>query len=104
MDKDINTFCMRLKEWFSWHFPELARIVTDNHIYSKVVSKIGSRENVTDEIKDDLVEIVKDEDKASEIIEAAKTSMGQEMGEADVIQVKKFSERVEDLITFRENL
>jgi len=23
MDKNINTFCMRLKEWFSWHFPEL---------------------------------------------------------------------------------
>ena len=25
MDKNINTFAMRLKEWFSWHFPELGK-------------------------------------------------------------------------------
>lgn len=52
MDKDINTFCMRLKEWFSWHFPELAKIITDNHIYTKLVAMIESRENVNDDIKD----------------------------------------------------
>ena len=43
---------MRLKEWFSWHFPELSRIITDNHIYTKVVNLIGNRGNVTDEIKE----------------------------------------------------
>lgn len=64
LDKDINTFCMRLKEWFSWHFPELARIVTDNAIYSKVVDLIQKRENVVDSIKDQLVEVVIDEEKA----------------------------------------
>lgn len=30
LDKDINLFCMRLKEWYSWHFPELVRVVNDN--------------------------------------------------------------------------
>jgi len=30
LDKDINLFCMRLKEWYSWHFPELIKIVNDN--------------------------------------------------------------------------
>jgi nucleolar protein 56 len=54
MDKDINTFCMRLKEWFSWHFPELARIVTDNHIYTRLVSLIETRENATDDFKDKI--------------------------------------------------
>ena len=34
MDKDINTFCMRLKEWFAWHFPELTKVVNDNTIYA----------------------------------------------------------------------
>ena len=43
---------MRLKEWFSWHFPELARIVTDNNIYVRIVNLIEHRDNVTDEIKD----------------------------------------------------
>lgn len=74
---------MRLKEWFSWHFPELARIITDNAIYTKIVNLINKRENVVEEIKEQLVEICKDEDAADQIIEAAKTSMGQELTEMD---------------------
>lgn len=43
LDKDINTFSMRIKEWYSWHYPELARIVSDNFIYVKLVHLIGDR-------------------------------------------------------------
>lgn len=32
---------MRIKEWYSWHFPELARIVSDNYAYVKLVDLIG---------------------------------------------------------------
>ena len=35
MDKDINTFAMRVREWYSWHFPELKDIVKDNFIFAK---------------------------------------------------------------------
>lgn len=45
---------MRLREWFSWHFPELAKIVTDNNIYTKIVHRIEIRDNVTDDIKEEL--------------------------------------------------
>ncbi len=41
--KDINTFTMRLKEWFSWHFPELSKIVTDNAVYVEVIDLIQER-------------------------------------------------------------
>ena len=64
LDKNINTFCMRLKEWFSWHFPELSKIVTDNHIFTKVVARIENRDNINDEIKEDLTDIILDEEKA----------------------------------------
>jgi nucleolar protein 56 len=104
MDKNINTFVMRLKEWFSWHFPELGKIVTDNSIFCKVVNFIQTRENVTEDIKDELAAIVLDEEKADQIIEAAKISMGQELSEADVVQVKKFAERVVEQIDFRDKL
>jgi len=30
LDKELNNFMMRLKEWYGWHFPELGRIITDN--------------------------------------------------------------------------
>ena len=104
MDKNINTFCMRLREWFSWHFPELSRIVADNHIYTKVVQLVGTRENLSDDMKEQIGEILNDEEKAQQILDASRSSMGQEMSEADAIQVKKFTERVVELITFRESL
>jgi len=30
LDKEINNYMMRLKEWYGYHFPELGKIVTDN--------------------------------------------------------------------------
>ena len=95
---------MRLKEWFSWTFPELTRIVNDNIIFTKLVHMIERKENVTEDIHDEISAIVLDDEKATQIIEAAKTSMGQDMSETDVIQIKKWAERVTELITFREEL
>jgi nucleolar protein 56 len=54
MDKNINTFAMRLKEWFSWHFPEMKTIVPDNHIYAKLVHLIQTRDNINDELKEKI--------------------------------------------------
>ena len=34
MDKNINTFAMRIREWYSWHFPELVKLVNDNLVRS----------------------------------------------------------------------
>ena len=105
MDKDINTFCMRLKEWFAWHFPEMTKIVNDNTIYAKLVNVLGAnRDNVTDAFKDEIQSVTLDEDKAQQIIDAAKISMGMDMNETDQLQVKKWAERVTELIEFRESL
>lgn len=35
LDKDVNTFVMRVREWYSWHFPELVKIVNDNYQYAR---------------------------------------------------------------------
>ena len=104
LDKNINTFVMRLKEWFSWHFPELTKIVNDNNIFVKLVSFIEKRENVTDELKEELTSILLDDEKAQQVIDAAKISMGQELSETDCLQIKKFSARCQQLIEFREGL
>lgn len=67
---------MRLKEWFSWHFPELSKIVNDNTIFTKLVHFIENRESINDEMKEQLTDIVLDDEKAQQIIDAAKISMG----------------------------
>lgn len=65
MDKDINTFCMRLKEWFAWHFPEMTKIVNDNHVYAKIVTLLeAKRDNINDDLKDELAAVTMDEEKA----------------------------------------
>ncbi|KAI7676971.1 Nop-domain-containing protein, partial [Hortaea werneckii] len=30
LDKAVNTFSMRVREWYGWHFPELVKIVSEN--------------------------------------------------------------------------
>ena len=86
MDKDINTFAMRLKEWFAWHFPEMTRIVNDNTIYAKLVNLFDAkRDSINDDLKEAISEITMDDEKAQEIIEAAKISMGMDMSESDAL-------------------
>jgi nucleolar protein 58 len=45
LDKELNTYAMRVREWYGWHFPELTKIVTDNIQYAKVVKMMGNRAN-----------------------------------------------------------
>jgi len=43
LDKDINTFSMRIREWYSYHFPELYKIVPELALYAKCVKEIKNR-------------------------------------------------------------
>lgn len=49
LDKDINTFVMRVREWYSWHFPELVKIVNDNYQYSQLALLIKDKQSLTEE-------------------------------------------------------
>lgn len=62
LDKELNNYAMRLKEWYSWHFPELAKIVTDNITYSQVVDLIGQRQEVKNIPIEKITEVVNSED------------------------------------------
>ena len=64
------------REWYSWHFPELVKIVNDNYLYARVAKFIEDKSKLAEDKIPELTEIVGDEDKAKEIVEAAKASMG----------------------------
>ncbi|KRX03917.1 hypothetical protein PPERSA_12122 [Pseudocohnilembus persalinus] len=104
LDKDINTFCMRLKEWFGYHFPELAKIVTDNEIYSKLVSYIQNKSLISDEMLDDITEITLDGEIAQSVIDAGKTSMGQELAESDQVNIVELANRCVKQFAFRKDI
>ena len=44
LDKELNTYAMRVREWYGWHFPELSKIVQDNIQFAKTVKLMGPRE------------------------------------------------------------
>ncbi|CAI9767366.1 unnamed protein product [Fraxinus pennsylvanica] len=104
LDKDINSFSMRVREWYSWHFPELVKIVNDNYLYAKVAKYVEDKSQLSEDHLPGLTDIAGDEDKAKEIIEAAKASMGQDLSPIDLINVKQFAERVMDLAEYRKKL
>lgn len=52
------------------------KIVNDNYLYAKVAKFIEDKSKLSEDKLEALTEIVGDEDKAKEIIEAAKASMG----------------------------
>ncbi|XVF49658.1 hypothetical protein PTKIN_Ptkin04bG0030500 [Pterospermum kingtungense] len=104
LDKDINSFSMRVREWYSWHFPELVKIVNDNYLYARVAKLIEDKSKLSEEHIAALTEILGDEDKAKEIVEAGKASMGQDLTPVDLINVQLFAQRVMDLAEYRKNL
>ena len=64
-------------EWYSYHFPELVKIVNDNYLYAKVAQFVKDRKSLTDDSVEALEAIVMDSAKAQAIVAASKTSMGQ---------------------------
>ena len=51
-----------------------------------------------------MVEITGDEDKANNILEASKTSMGQDISPIDLINIETFAKRVISLAEYRHKL
>jgi len=104
LDKDINTFSMRIREWYSYHFPELAKIVTENYKYAKVAQFIKDRKTLTDESIEGLEEILMDSAAAKAIIDASKMSMGMDISVVDLINIEMFATRVVNLSEYRKRL
>lgn len=105
LDKAINTFSMRVREWYSWHFPELVKIVSDNQRYAELALFIKDKQALTSDSLHDIAALVEDDEAvAQSIIDAAKTSMGQEISEADMENVVAFAERVVKLAKYRKSL
>lgn len=100
LDKELNNYAMRLKEWYSWHFPEMIQIVSDYLVYSKVVLKLGMRTNAKSVVLGDLVP----EDVQKEIMAAAELSMGTEILEDEEKHIRDLATQVVEMYEYRESL
>jgi len=100
LDKELNTYAMRVKEWYGWHFPELAKILNDNIVYSRVVLCMGVRSNVHNV---DLTDVLPEED-AKRVTDAAVLSMGTDINEEDISHITDLCTQVIEIFEYREEL
>ncbi|XP_026503467.1 nucleolar protein 58 [Terrapene carolina triunguis] len=100
LDKELNNYIMRCREWYGWHFPELGKIVADNLTYCKCVRKVGDRRNFsTSDLSEVLPEEIDEDVKA-----AAEISMGTEVSEEDINNILHLCDQVIEISEYRTQL
>jgi len=100
LDKELNNYIMRCREWYGWHFPELGKIITDNLAFVRTVELMGTRENAKSiDLSDVLPEEVEEKVK-----EAAEISMGTEISGEDIINIKHLCQQVVEIQEYRGQL
>jgi nucleolar protein 58 len=100
LDKELNNYAMRLREWYGWHFPECGKIIQDNLSYAKTVQALGMKTNTRTV---DLSEIIP-EDLEKQVKEAAEISMGSEITDDDEINIRELCEQIINLTAYRTSL
>ncbi|KAK0634816.1 hypothetical protein B0T17DRAFT_611771 [Bombardia bombarda] len=100
LDKELNTYAMRVKEWYGWHFPELAKILPDNLSYARIIVTMGMRGNAPET---DLSEILPHEIETA-VKAAADISMGTEIADEDLENITLLAEQVIAYSEYRKQL
>ncbi|CAE6409375.1 unnamed protein product [Rhizoctonia solani] len=100
LDKEINIYSMRVKEWYGWHFPEMGKIIVDNLAYAKVVREMGFRTNAA---TTSLASILPEELELT-LKAAAEISMGTEISDSDISHIHSLCDQVISISAYRAQL
>lgn len=101
LDRTINLFMGRVREWYGVHFPELDRLVEKHETYARLVLELGSKDNFSME---NLEKADIPKSKAEQIAKVAAASMGANLAESDLKQIQALSKNVLGLYQLRQNL
>ena len=101
LDRTVNLFMGRLREWYGVHFPELDRLIEKHETYARLVLNLGERENYT-------IETLENADipraKAEAAAEVAETSMGADIAKIDLSPIQALAKNVLQLYDLRQNM
>ena len=101
LDKSLNLFMNRIREWFGLHFPELDRLLDKHETYTRLVVKLGTRENFTAK---NLEEEGLPKAKSQMMAEVAAASMGADLGDEDLVQIQSMCRNILGLYSVRQVL
>jgi nucleolar protein 56 len=101
LDKSLNLFMSRIREWFGLHYPELDRLLDKHETYARLVVNLGTRENFTAE---NLEQEGLPKAKSQAIAKVAAASMGADLGDDDLAQIQAMCRNVLELYSVRQSL
>lgn len=101
IDKTLNLFSGRMREWYGLHFPELDRLIESHEKYARFIVDIGERGSLT--MKKVKAAGFK-EDKAKSIVERSKSSSGAETLQEDLAVLQEFCQRLLEMHAHRDRL
>ncbi len=101
LDRAVNLFMGRLREWYGIHFPELDRLILKHETFARLVMNLGDKSKF-------LFKTLEKEDvpraRAKTIAEVAVSSMGADIAEEDLLQIQALSKDVLKLYNLRKNM
>lgn len=101
LDKTVNLFMGRIREWYGLHFPELDRLVEKHETYARLIVDLGRREKFS-------VDSVEKEGlprtRAEQIADVAEKSMGADLEENDLAQIQTLGRDTLRLYEARQSL
>lgn len=100
IDKTINFFAGRLRDWYNLHFPEASNLLEDHHQFFRFISEMNGRSLISSE----LLEEKGFEKIAEKILTAAESSMGAEFSEEDLEPLKNMAKTMLELAKRRQEL
>ncbi len=101
LDRTVNLFVGRLREWYGVYFPELDRLIEKHETYSRLVMNLGDRESYTTEAleKENIPK-----ERAALVAKAAESSMGADIAERDLQQIQELAKNVLSFYELRKNM
>ncbi|MEM2843302.1 MAG: C/D box methylation guide ribonucleoprotein complex aNOP56 subunit [Candidatus Bathyarchaeia archaeon] len=99
IDKTLNLFSGRIREWHGLIFPELNNLIESHEVYIKLIIDFGGKPNFT---LNNLLKAGLSIDKAEQISQAAANSIGAEIEDIDVL--KNFCSHVLSLFNLRKQM
>jgi nucleolar protein 56 len=99
IDKTLNLFAGRIREWYGLIFPELNNLVESHEAYIKLIIEFGSKSNFTLE---NLLNAGLSAEKAEQISKAAINSIGAEFQDLSIL--KDFCSQTLSLFNLRKRI
>jgi len=99
LDRTVNLFMGRLREWYGVYFPELDRLIEKHETYARLSMNLGYKEDYSIE---NLEKENIPKERAAFVAKAAESSMGADISDADLKQIQLLAKNVLELYELRK--